>query len=272
METLGLPEALTRGLEWQRQSGAVIVHVVSAESDSVTTLVDKVVVNGRGETAGAFPPAIHTAAVNAARDALAKGRSRIYSLRASDSGGEVVGIQGGDVDIFAEVLKSPSALVIAGAGHIAQPLAVVGKLLGFTVTVIDDRPEFANQPRFPDVDAIKVTEFVAGLESTRIDSETFVVLVTRGHAHDLACLRFVLLTDVAYVGMIGSKMRIRTVMRALRKEGFPEDQLRRVYAPVGIDIGSHTPAEIAVAIAAEIVDVYRQGNAPHLSLQESGNE
>jgi xanthine dehydrogenase accessory factor len=105
------------------------------------------------------------------------------------------------------------------------------------------------------------------LESTTITADTYVVLVTRGHVHDQACLRYVLTTDAGYIGMIGSKLRIRTVLDHLRTEGFDEPQIRRVYAPVGIDIGSHTPAEIAVAIAAEIVDVLRGGNAPHLSEQ-----
>jgi xanthine dehydrogenase accessory factor len=174
-------------------------------------------------------------------------------------------VQGGDLDIFVEVLPPIYSLAIAGAGHIAQPLAVVGKLLGFFVSVVDDRPDFASRSRFPDADEVIVDEFVAGLRRRELNRDSFVVLVTRGHAHDLACLKYVLTTPAGYIGMIGSKMRIRTVMDHLREDGFGEADLNRVYAPIGIDISSHTPEEIAVAIAAEIVDVYRGGSAPHLS-------
>ena len=267
MKILGLPEALERGLAWQRQSGSAIVHIVSAHPDIDVDTSLKLVVNGAGESAGEFPENIHASALTAAMEALASRKSRVYSLTPTATGGDIVGMQGGEVDVFVEVLPPVLSLIIVGAGHIAQPLCVLGKLLGFSVQVIDDRPEFASGERFPDADEILVTDFVGGLESKTITQDTYVVLVTRGHVHDQACLRYVLGTEAGYIGMIGSKMRIRTVLDHLRAEGFDEPQLRRVYAPVGIDIGSHTPAEIAVAIAAEMVDVLRGGNAPHLSEQ-----
>jgi xanthine dehydrogenase accessory factor len=266
---LGLPEALEQGLRWQHEGGAAIVHLIAYRTEQPVDLSAKLVLSRAGEIAGELPPSFQPAAVAAAAEGLSNRRSRMYSLNPSDHGGSIVGIQGGQVDVFVEVLPPVLSLIIVGAGHIAQPLAVLGKVLGFSVTVIDDRPEFAIRERFPDADELRVAEFVEGLRSTGITRDSFVVLVTRGHAHDLASLRYVLTTDAGYIGMIGSKMRIRTVMGHLREEGFTEADLDRVYAPVGIDIGSHTPQEIAVAIAGEMVNIYRGGSAPHLTLKHS---
>lgn len=265
MKGVGLPDALGIGLEWQRDGDVAIIHVVADRGD--TPDPSKLVIASDGRVAGSLPAQFLGAAVSAARDALEHRRSRMYSIHATPEGGEIRGIQGGEIDIFVEVMATALSLVIAGAGHIAQPLAALGTLLGFDVTVIDDRPEFANSERFPDAQAVITEDFVTGLRSVRLDRDAYVVLVTRGHAHDAACLRHVLSHETAYIGMIGSKMRIRTVFEQLNREGIPAADLRRVYAPIGVDIGSHTPPEIAVAIAAEIIQVHRGGRSPHLKLE-----
>ncbi len=217
---------------------------------------------------GRYASTLRKAVEAAAREALAKRASRLFSLNPSEEGGVVVGTQGGHVDIFVEVLPPVPQLVIVGAGHIAQPLATIGGVLGMKVIVVDDRPNFANPERFPTADRVIVDDFVTALQSLRITQDSYVVLVTRGHAHDRSCLEFVLRAKPGYVGMIGSQMRIRTVMRGLREDGFEAGDLEGVYAPIGLAIGSQTPAEIALAIAAEIVNVRRGGAAPHLALGE----
>lgn len=244
------------------------MRLISSDSSETIEAADRLVANGEGELVGSLHPSIDKAVHEAGMDALEKRRSRMYSIDPSEEGGSIVGIQGGSVEIFAEVLASRNSLVIVGAGHIAQPLAAFGKVLGFTVTVIDDRSRFASRERFPDADQIVVSNFVEGLQRMDITRDSFVVLVTRGHVHDHECLRHVLNTRAGYIGMIGSKIRIRTVMRSLKTEGFSDEDLRRVYGPVGIDIGSQTPAEIALAIAAEIVDIQRGGKAPHLTIRD----
>lgn len=269
METLGLADALQLGLEWQSQGGAAIVHTVRGAEHTELNASAKLVIGAASQVRGELPSTMEKAAISAARDGLDKKQSRLYSIELTGDGGRVVGIQGGTIDIFVEVLPSIQSLVIAGAGHIAQPLAELGKLLHFSVTIIDDRPQFANPERFPMADDIHVADFELGLQRVRMNRDTFVVLVTRGHVHDFASLRYVLTTEAGYVGMIGSKVRVRTVLDRLKAEGFSNETLERVYAPIGIDIGSHTPQEIAVAIAAEIVDVYRNGNAPHLKIRYS---
>jgi xanthine dehydrogenase accessory factor len=170
------------------------------------------------------------------------------------------------VELFVEVQRRPPTLIVVGAGHVAQPLATLGKLIDFEVVVIDDRPQFANAERFPQADRVIAAPFRPTLRGWPIDADTFIVLVTRGHSHDVECLLEILDSPARYIGMIGSKRRVRAVFDLLEKEqGIPREKFDRVYAPVGLDIGAESPAEIAVCIIAEVIKVYRGGRAESLS-------
>jgi xanthine dehydrogenase accessory factor len=176
----------------------------------------------------------------------------------------------GPVRLFVEVQHRPPELIIVGAGHIAAPLAQLGKLCDFTVTVLDDRPQFANRQRFPQADEVLATPLRETMRQWaaegRLGLDTYIVLVTRGHQYDIDCLLEVLDTPLGYIGMIGSQRRVRTVFDLLSEEmGIPAEKFDRVYAPIGIAIGARTPAEIAVCIMAEIVNVMRSGPARSIS-------
>jgi xanthine dehydrogenase accessory factor len=179
---------------------------------------------------------------------------------------QLLSYEDGQVELFVEVQRRPPTLIIAGAGHIAQPLAVLGKLINFEVTVIDDRPQYANAERFPQADRVIAAPFRPTLHDWPVDADTYIVLVTRGHSYDVESLLEVLDSPARYIGMIGSKRRIRAVFDLLeREQGIPREKFERVYAPIGLDIGAESPAEIAVCIIAEIVKVYRGGRAASLS-------
>ncbi len=179
----------------------------------------------------------------------------------------------GSFSVFVEVQARPPHLIIAGAGHIAVPLASIAKTCDFLVTVIDDRPQFAHVARFPTADRVVAGPFRPTLVDLRqgkdvFDSDTYLVLVTRGHQYDIDCLLEVLDDPVAYLGMIGSSRRIRAVFELLESEqSIPASKFDRVRAPIGIDIGAITPAEIAVCIMAEIICVLREGTLPGMSEQ-----
>ena len=181
--------------------------------------------------------------------------------------------EGGSFSVFVEVQSRPPHLIIAGAGHIAIPLASIAKTCDFLVTVIDDRPQYAHVSRFPSADRVVAGPFRPSLTELRqgnkaFDSDTYIVLVTRGHQHDIDCLLEVLEDPVAYLGMIGSRRRIRAVFELLEiEQNIPASSFDRVRAPIGIDIGAITPAEIAVCIMAEIICVLREGPLPGLSEQ-----
>ena len=165
------------------------------------------------------------------------------------------------VELYVERIEPPTELVIVGAGHIAQPLAGIGKLLGWRVTVLDDRPDFARTERFPGTDRVIVADFSDPFAGVPIHARTHLVLVTRGHRYDYDCLRALAAMDAepAYVGMIGSRRRVRAAFEQLAREGFDAAWLERVHAPIGLHVGAETPAEIAVAVAAEIVLASRGG-------------
>ncbi len=209
--------------------------------------------------AGPFGDSISTAA----RAALHAGQHR--QVRYNDTAGELT--------IFVEVLAQPPHLIIMGAGHIAAPLASIAKICDFQVTVLDDRREYATPARFPTADRVIAGPFRAELRRLRggrttFDAQTYLVLVTRGHQYDVECLLETLEDPVAYTGMIGSQRRIRAVYELLeREQGILPERFAHVYAPVGLDIGAQTPAEIAVSIMGEIINLRRGGKAITLSQQ-----
>ena len=166
---------------------------------------------------------------------------------------------------FVEVSRATPKLVIVGAGHIAAPLAQMAGVLGWRVVVIDDRPSFANAQRFPTAE-IRCGSYDVTLRQMPIDADTYIVIVTRGHQHDVESLLAVLDSPAAYIGMIGSRRRVNGVFDLLEHdEGIAPSKLARVHAPIGLDIEAVTPAEIAVSILAEIVKVYRGGRAESMS-------
>jgi len=177
----------------------------------------------------------------------------------------------GHLTLFVEVQRQRPTLLIVGAGHVALPLAQLGKLVDFEVVVLDDRPLYANKQRFPMADQVLAQPFQTTLRHWPINNDTYIVLVTRGHSHDVESLIEVLNSPARYIGMIGSKRRVKAVFELLTQErGLNSQEFNRVYAPIGLDIGAESPAEIAISIMAEIINVYRGGRA--ISLAEALRE
>lgn len=168
--------------------------------------------------------------------------------------------EGESYQVMLEVHERPATLLIIGGGHIGKALATVGNLCGFSVEIIDDRPEYANAERFPEANRITCGRFDEVLSSYPIDATTCVVCVTRGHKHDETSLRQVVASPAIYVGMIGSKRRVRAVLQHLIEEGVDPEAAARVRTPIGLDIGAETPEEIAVSIMAEIIQARRGGS------------
>ena len=171
-----------------------------------------------------------------------------------------------------ERIEAEPRLVIAGAGHVGAALARLASLVGYRVTLIDDRAEFVVRDLFaaPDQQAIDLVVAEDWGESMREATATgrgvSVAIVTRGHKQDEDCLRAVISSNPFYVGMIGSKRRTNIVLEKLREEGTCEEQLKKVRAPIGLDIGAVSPEEVALAILAEIVAERRGGAGAPLSL------
>lgn len=155
-----------------------------------------------------------------------------------------------------EPLCGGGTVYIFGAGHISQKLAPLAQLVGFHTVVLDDRPEFANRRHFEATDEIIVIHsFENALEGLDLDDASYLVLVTRGHAHDKTVLRQALGSKAGYIGMIGSRRKRDGIYRDLASEGFDASHFSRVHSPIGLDIGGETPEEIAVSIVAELIQV-----------------
>ncbi len=159
------------------------------------------------------------------------------------------------IEVLLEPIFSEPTVYIFGAGHISQQLAPLAKRVNFKVVVIDDREMFANRDRFPDADEVIVSEFERCFEQLNIDGSSYIVIVTRGHLYDGFVLEQAIKTDARYIGMIGSKNKIRILFKNLIEKGIPKEVLDRVHAPIGLDINSETPEEIAVSIVAELIKV-----------------
>jgi xanthine dehydrogenase accessory factor len=164
---------------------------------------------------------------------------------------------GGESEVFIEPILTPPTLYIFGGGHIALPLAKMGKLLGFKIAVIDDRAEFANPDRFPEADMTLPDDFAKTFPKLKIDKSSYIVIVTRNHQYDDMVLEWAVGTPAKYIGMIGSKTKVETVFSHLLTKGISRKQLDRVHAPIGLEIDAQTPEEIAVSILAEIVKIRR---------------
>ncbi|MBP2645485.1 MAG: hypothetical protein H6Q75_925 [Firmicutes bacterium] len=173
--------------------------------------------------------------------------------------------QGGTSRIFWDRIEKTFRAVVFGGGHISQPLVQLLSLLDFDVTIVDDRPEFANHARFPGAKRVICDSFRRVLQELTIGEDTAVIIVTRGHQYDLECLRATIGSGARYLGMIGSKKRIREMIHVFREAGVNEELLKQLRAPIGLDIKAETPTEIAVSIAAEVVSVFRGGSGRPLS-------
>jgi xanthine dehydrogenase accessory factor len=168
---------------------------------------------------------------------------------------------------FVEPILPAEVLVIAGGGHVGQALAALAADLGFQVAVVDDRADFANAAKFPRAQRHIIGDIESELKHFPIDPFTYVVVVTRGHRRDGHALGAVIRSPAKYIGLIGSKRKVVTILKDLAQQGVDFERLTSVHAPIGLDIGAVTVPEIAVSIAAELVAVRRGGSLPAKSMR-----
>jgi xanthine dehydrogenase accessory factor len=253
-ERRGVADAMLAAVE--RHSLAATATVVSRSRGLPVGLGQKLVlVDGRVRSGDLGWDLLQTRVLEDAPAVIAEGESswRTYTF------------EEGQVGVFFDLAVPRPTLVVVGAGHVAMPIAEVGRLLDFEVVVIDDRPSFANAERFPHADRIVVDEFASALDQLDITPSTYVVLVTRAHTFDVHALRKIIGKPAGYIGMIGSRRRVYAVFKLLREEGVPLEDLMRVHAPIGLDIKTETPGEIAVSVGAELLKVRRGGGAASIS-------
>ncbi len=266
------PVAIIQAIEDALDGAAAVVVATVTDAGTLAGAVagEKLLVRADGDVVGGFASdALRDVVVEAAREMFdAFPRVGVEVLYCGPDGQAVTRrhqARPGDARVMLQLFEAPSRLIVVGGGHVGLAVAELGETLGFGVTVVDDREEFANVDRFPMAERVCCGEIDVELDGLRIDRSTYVVLVSRGHRQDEIALRHVVGRGAAYVGMIGSKRRTATVLEHLMSEGFARDDLEPVATPIGLDIGAETPAEIAVSILAEITLVRRGGTGRRMS-------
>lgn len=188
-----------------------------------------------------------------------------YSLgRPSKAGNTLPALCGGSISLFVKPYNARDHLVIVGAGHVGEKLAKIANILEYNVTVLDDREERLNSCFFPRGENLMLGDIVENLRKIHIDNNTYIVIVTYGHIHDQRALEAVIRSRAKYIGMIGSKNKVKTCFNNLLKKGYLKEEMEKVYTPIGLDLGGETPEEIALGILAEIQAVKYNKDVPHL--------
>jgi xanthine dehydrogenase accessory factor len=250
-------EALTEALE--RGEEAALVTIVSANGSTPQRVGAKMLVFPDGRTVGTIGGGCYeNDAFWKAKESIQSRKPQLVKYDLNDDFAQENGLVcGGQMQVYIEPLEATPRLYVIGAGHVGYHLARLAHTIGFRTHVLDDREKFANTERFPDAEEVIVETIPDWLHRADLPSHAYVVIVTRGHTHDLDALRALAARDLRYLGLIGSKAKVTRIYDALLEEGMPPECLRRVHAPVGLDIGAVSPEEIAVAILAELIAVRR---------------
>jgi xanthine dehydrogenase accessory factor len=232
-----------------RQKGglAILATLVSVEGDFHKREGSKILIKNSGEKVGSL-----LGGLELEKKILSEGKVIVKEKKPKVL---VLSSENRKTEILLEPVFSEPTVYIFGGGHISEQLAPLAKKVHFKVAVIDDREMFANQERFPEVDEVIVSEFENCFDQLYIDDSSYIVIVTRGHLYDGFVLEQAVKTNARYIGMIGSKKKIKTLYQNLMKKGISKETLKRVHAPIGIEINSETPEEIAVSIVAELIKV-----------------
>jgi xanthine dehydrogenase accessory factor len=250
-------EALTKGEE------VALVTIVSSNGSTPQRVGAKMLVFADGRTVGTIGGGCYEHdALGKAREALRTRKPITAKYDLNDDFAEETGLVcGGQMSVFIEPLEAPPALYVFGAGHVGYYLGRVASEAGFELHVIDDRAAFANRERFPFAASVVVDDIPTWLGGATLPPSAYAVVVTRGHRHDLDALEALATRELRYLGLIGSRAKVARIYDQLLSEGRATlEQLSRVHAPIGLDIGAVTPQEIAVSIAAELVAI-RRGKA-----------
>ena len=245
-----------------------LVTVIRAQGSTPQRAGAKMLVFADGRIVGTIGGGCYeNDAIGKARLAIADGRSSVVHYELNDDFAQENGlICGGRMDVHIDPLQPDPRLYIVGAGHVGFHLGQMARGAGFHLHVVDDREKFANAERFPGAE-VSIEPIPDWLHRADIPSSAFVVVVTRGHQHDLDAMRALAARDLRYLGLIGSRAKVARIYDALLAEGMPSECLDRVHAPIGLEIGAVTPAEIAVSILAQLIAIRRGADTAHLSMK-----
>jgi xanthine dehydrogenase accessory factor len=237
-----------------------IATVISSRIPTAMKEKSKLVLRGDGTMLGGIGEGgfIEDCVRQKADDVMRQDYLAVLQFEVSDDEAQRWGLEPGDtLDVFVEPIIAIPTLYLFGGGHVSLQIAKIAKMVGFKIVVIDDRPAFANQERFPMADETRVEDLYTVFERLKIDDQSYIVAVTRGHQHDEPVIEQAIRTEARYIGMIGSKRKISRMWKKLIERGADKARLAQVQAPIGLEIGADTPEEIAVSIVAQLIQSRR---------------
>jgi xanthine dehydrogenase accessory factor len=233
---------------------AAFAVVIRTEGSSPRRVGAKMIIMNDGTTAGTLGGGdLEKKVIEEAMNVIKQGRPKIASFTLDIEEGKLDMMCGGKLDIYIEPILPEAKLIIFGAGHISRSIAPLMRGAGFQVSVVEDSPDLLQKDKFPETQDLILTDMEQFARDLPPDSQTYIVLLSRGFSRDKAILSQLIQKDFKYIGMIGSQRKIRTMEEELEKQGVPREAFSKLHAPVGLDIGAETPEEIAISIAAEII-------------------
>lgn len=250
---------------------AALATVVQVQGSVPRHAGSKMLVRADGSIIGTVGGgAMESLVVKEALASMADGQARMPSYTLNDITAGDPGICGGTAQVFIEPVGVAPTLLVIGIGHVGKVLAELGKWSGYRVIVSDDREAYCNPDTLPGMAGYVVCKPGEITQHVAIDSRTYVAAVTRGLPVDMDLIPALLATDAAYIGLIGSRRRWALTARALKEQrGLTDEQLQRVYAPIGLELNAETPQEIAVSILAQIIMLRRGGDGQAMQRMEA---
>jgi len=244
----------------KNNEAAALCTVVKSEGSTPRHVGSKMLVYPDGKFIGTVGGGeLESRVIKAALESLNNGDAQTLSYSMVDPSRGDPGVCGGTVEVFVEPILPAAMIVVIGGGHVGKAVVHLAKWLGFRVAVSDDRAEFCNAESAPGADAyypVPMAELVNQLSVTR---QTYLVVTSRGSSIDVAGMPSLLESEAAYIGVIGSKRRWLTTVKALKEKGIAEEEIAKVHSPMGLELNAETPEEIAVSIMAEILLERNQG-------------
>lgn len=240
-----------------KEQGFILATIVKAEGSAIEYLGEKILFD-----------LDHNIIINQLEDSIAAFvKKQVKNLSIDKAKAFTFTLSKGEdtIEIFLEKnIPAPKAVVF-GAGHISQPTCKLLKMIGFHVTVIDDRIDFANKSRFPDADTIIVDSFENAVQKITVDNNTWLFFLTRGHRYDYLCLEKLIDKNAAFFGMMGSKSRAAITRKQLKDAGFSQETIEKLHSPIGLDIGGQTPEELAISIVSQVISLKSKRIDSHFS-------
>lgn len=256
-------------LERQNQAGALCT-IVRSQGSTPRHVTSKMLVYEDGSFVGTIGGGeMEGRVIKEALQAMRDGQSRLLDYNMADPARGDPGVCGGQLEVFVDPILPRPTVVVIGSGHVGKAVVHLAHWLGFHVAVNDDRPEFCNPEAVPGADEYYPVPMEALPQHLKITPWTYLVLTTRGSNVDVRGLPELLDTPAAYIGVIGSKRRWATTRKQLLDAGFPEEKLKRVLSPMGLELNAETPEEIAVSIMAEIIMLRQGGNGRRMAGEKS---